>query len=226
MNEILRTENLWKSYWHGNKEIQVLKNICFSVECGQMISIVGASGAGKSTLLHLLGTLDLPTKGDVFFEGMSLFQRSEEDLATFRNHKIGFVFQFHHLLPEFSALENVMMPMLISGSSKKAAQEEASQKLHEMGLSHRLHHKPNQLSGGEQQRVAVARALIINPAVLLADELTGNLDTKTGEEMVSMLIKLNEKYRMTMIVVTHNELLAKKMEVQFKIVDGTLFRIE
>lgn len=220
MSELLRTENLCKSFWLGGKEIGVLKGIGLRINKGEMISLSGASGAGKSTLLHLMGTLDVPTQGEVFFEGESLFKKSERDLARFRNQKIGFVFQFHHLLPEFSAVENVMIPAMISGLRKKEILENAKEKLSEMGLSHRLHHKPGELSGGEQSRVAIARALILQPPLLLADEPTGNLDRATGDQIVELLFKLNEKYKMTMLIATHNELLSTRLPVRLKLVDG------
>lgn len=222
MSELLRTENLSKSFWLGGKEIGVLKGIGLRINKGEMISLSGASGAGKSTLLHLMGTLDVPTQGEVFFEEESLFKKSERDLARFRNQKIGFVFQFHHLLPEFSAVENVMIPAMISGLRKKEILENAKEKLSEMGLSHRLHHKPGELSGGEQSRVAIARALILQPPLLLADEPTGNLDRATGDQIVDLLFKLNEKYKMTMLIATHNELLSTRLPVRLKLVDGTV----
>ena len=220
--EILRTEKLSKSFWLGSQEIQVLKDVSLSVCSGERVSIVGASGAGKSTLLHILGALDRPTGGAVFFKGDSLFEKKEKELALFRNQKIGFVFQFHHLLSEFSAHENVMMPALISGLKRAEAHERALMKLKEVGLSERLGHRPGELSGGEQQRVAIARALVLHPTLLLADELTGNLDAKAGEQIQELLIELNQQYRMTMIVVTHNKTLAEKMPKRFQMVDGRL----
>ncbi len=229
MSELLKTENLSKSFWLVKKEIQVLKNIHLGVAKGQMVSLSGASGAGKSTLLHLMGALDSPTGGDIFFEGESLFRKSENELARFRNQKIGFVFQFHHLLPEFSAVENVLMPAFILGSKnwgfKKGEMiEKAKEKLSEIGLGHRLNHKPGELSGGEQQRVAIARAIILNPPLLLADEPTGNLDRANGDQIIDLLFKLNEKYRMTMIVATHNEELSRKIPIRWKMVDGNVQR--
>ena len=218
--EILRTEKLSKSFWLGTQEIQVLKEVSLSVQTGERISIVGASGAGKSTLLHILGALDRPTGGAVFFKGDSLFEKKEKELAFFRNQKIGFVFQFHHLLSEFTAYENVMMPALISGLKRGEAEERAFQKLKEVGLSQRFGHRPGELSGGEQQRVAIARALVLNPTLLLADELTGNLDAKTGEQIQELLVELNQRHHMTMIVVTHNKTLAEKMPKRFQMVDG------
>jgi len=200
----------------------VIKNVSFQAQEGEMISIVGASGAGKSTLLHILGALDRPTSGEVFFENESLFQKRDTELSLFRNKKVGFIFQFHHLLPEFNAVENVMMPALISGMNKNMARGLAEKKLEEVGLSHRLRHKPGELSGGEQQRVAISRALMLHPKLLLADELTGNLDTKTGEQIQELLLGLNQTYRMTVIVVTHNEALAQRLPKRFQMVDGNL----
>jgi len=221
-DEILNVNDLHKSFQMGREMIEVIKGVTFKIKGGQMVSLAGASGAGKSTLLHIVGTLDAPTKGEVFFEGESLFRKTEKNLAAFRNEKIGFVFQFHHLLPEFTALENVMMPGLISGLRQSEIIDRAKEKLDEMGLSHRIKHRPGELSGGEQQRVAIARALILRPHLLLADELTGNLDTKTGQQIIDLLLKLNQKYNMTMIVATHNESLAATLPVHFKMADGRL----
>ena len=224
--EILRTEKLSKSFWLGAQEIQVLKDVSFQIGQAEMVSIVGASGAGKSTLLHILGALDRPTGGTVFFKGDSLFEKKEKELASFRNQKIGFVFQFHHLLSEFTAYENVMMPALIAGLKKADAEERAFQKLKEVGLSQRFRHRPGELSGGEQQRVAIARALVLNPTLLLADELTGNLDAKTGEQIQELLIELNQQYHMTLIIVTHNKILAEKMPKRFQMIDGLIFPLQ
>jgi lipoprotein-releasing system ATP-binding protein len=181
---------------------------------------VGASGTGKSTLLHILGTLDRPLSGDVFYEGMNPFHLNDTSLAEFRNRKIGFVFQFHHLLPEFNALENVMMPALILGVSPRDAARDAEEILIEVGLKERLTHKPGELSGGEQQRVAVARALVLKPDVLLADEPTGNLDARTGETVHHLLMEMNEKKGVTLVVVTHNERFAEKMGRVVTLIDG------
>lgn len=186
------------------------------------MAIEGASGAGKSTLLHILGTLDRPTEGKVFFQGEDLFSRSPVELAEMRNRNVGFVFQFHHLLPEFSALENTMMPGLIQGMSLRGAGKEAEKILVQLGLEDRLHHKPGQLSGGEQQRVAVARALMLKPRVILADEPTGNLDTQTGEEVHKLLVQINREEGITIIIVTHNPILAARMKRRVRLVDGKL----
>ncbi len=208
----------------NEKEIPILRGIHFSVQAGEQIAIVGASGAGKSTLLHIMGTLDSPTEGDVIFKGSSLLRKSENELAQFRNQEIGFVFQFHHLLNEFTALENVMIPAWISGMGKSESQERAEEKLTAVGLSHRMHHRPGELSGGEQSRVALARALSLNPSLLLADEPTGNLDTKTGEAVQDLLHELHDRYHMTMILVTHNESMAQKMPKPFSMQDGLLIQ--
>jgi lipoprotein-releasing system ATP-binding protein len=187
---------------------------------GEKVAIVGASGVGKTTLLHVLGTLDRPTAGKVLYEGKDIFNMNEKDLAFFRNREIGFVFQFHHLLPEFNALENTMMPCLIQGLPKREASSLAEAILDVVGLEERLSHKPGELSGGEQQRVAVARALVLGPKVLLADEPTGNLDTKTGESVFDLLQELNQTKGVTLIIVTHNLRLAEKMTRQIQLVDG------
>jgi lipoprotein-releasing system ATP-binding protein len=200
--------------------VEVLRGINLTLSEGERIAIVGASGVGKTTLLHILGTLDRPTSGKVFYGGRDVFTQSEKELALFRNREIGFVFQFHHLLPEFTALENTMMPCLIREMSKKEAAARAESILSLVGLKHRLPHKPGELSGGEQQRVAVARALVLEPEVLLADEPTGNLDTKTGEAVFELLQELNRIKGVTLIVVTHNLKLAAGMSRQVHLVDG------
>jgi lipoprotein-releasing system ATP-binding protein len=189
---------------------------------GDTIALVGASGAGKSTLLHIIGTLDRPSSGNVYFRGDDVFTLNEGALATFRNRSIGFVFQFHHLLPEFTALENVMMPALISGVAREEARKSAVMYLEDVGLAHRLHHKPGELSGGEQQRVAIARALVLSPALLLADEPTGNLDRKTSEEVHELLAGIQQKTGLTLIIVTHNERLAARMGKTIIMVDGRI----
>ena len=191
-----------------------------TVQAGEMLAVEGASGAGKSTLLHILGTLDRPTEGKVFFQGQDLFDRTEAELAELRNRHIGFVFQLHHLLPEFSALENTLMPALIQGWPLKKAEKDAERTLVQLGLQDRLHHKPGQLSGGEQQRVAVARALMLNPKVILADEPTGNLDTQIGEEVHNLLLRINREQGITIIIVTHNPLLAARMTRRVRLADG------
>ena len=220
MKELVRVEQLFKSYGNGAKQVEVLRGIDLRFSEGDRIAIVGASGVGKTTLLHILGTLDRPTSGKVFYGGRDVFTLNEKELAPFRNQEIGFVFQFHHLLPEFTALENTMIPCLIRGMSKKEAAARAESILSLVGLKNRLPHKPGELSGGEQQRVAVARALVLEPKVLLADEPTGNLDTKTGEAVFDLLQELNRIKGVTLIVVTHNLKLAAGMSRQFHLVDG------
>ena len=220
MKELIQVQQLFKSYGNGTKRVEVLKGLDLTFSQGEKAAIVGASGVGKTTLLHVLGTLDRPNAGKVLYEGKDIFNLNEKDLALFRNREIGFVFQFHHLLPEFNALENTMMPCLIQGLSKKEAAFRAEAILTLVGLKERLSHKPGELSGGEQQRVAVARALVLEPKVLLADEPTGNLDTKTGDSVFDLLQKLNHIKGVTLIVVTHNLKLAEKMARQIQLVDG------
>ena len=203
--------------------IEVLKGIDLTILPGEMMAVEGASGAGKSTLLHILGTLDRPTEGKIYFQGNDLLGQSESELAEIRNRHIGFVFQFHHLLPEFSAAENTMMPALIQGLSREEAGRKAERILRELGLENRLLHKPGELSGGEQQRVAVARALMLDPRIILADEPTGNLDTKTGEEVHDRLVQINRDLGITIVVVTHNPALASRMTRRVLLVDGKVF---
>ena len=220
MKELIQVQQLFKSYENGTKRVEVLKGVDLVFSKGEKAAIVGASGVGKTTLLHILGTLDRPTSGRVFYEGKDIYALNEKDLALFRNREIGFVFQFHHLLPEFSALENTMMPCLIQGVPKKEAASRAEAILTLVGLQDRLSHKPGELSGGEQQRVAVARGLVLEPKVLLADEPTGNLDTQTGESVFDLLQELNQIKGITLIVVTHNLKLAEKLSRQIQLIDG------
>lgn len=224
MKELIQVQQLFKSYGNGTKRVEVLKGVDLTFSQGEKAAIVGASGVGKTTLLHVLGTLDRPTAGKVLYEGKDIFNLNEKDLALFRNREIGFVFQFHHLLPEFSALENTMMPCLIQGLPKSEASARAEVILNLVGLKERLSHKPGELSGGEQQRVAVARALVLGPKVLLADEPTGNLDTKTGESVFDLLQELNQIKGVTLIIVTHNLILAEKMTRQIQLADGKTLR--
>lgn len=220
MKELIQVQQLFKAYGNGTKRVEVLKGVDLTFSRGERAAIVGASGVGKTTLLHVLGTLDRPTAGKVLYEGKDIYTLNEKDLAHFRNREIGFVFQFHHLLPEFSALENTMMPCLIQGISKKESASRAEAILMLVGLKERLPHKPGELSGGEQQRVAVARALVLEPKVLLADEPTGNLDTKTGESVFDLLQEVNQIKGVTLIVVTHNLKLAEKLSRQIQLIDG------
>jgi lipoprotein-releasing system ATP-binding protein len=209
-----------KSYWLGEKEIHVLRGASFALAAGEMASLVGPSGVGKSTFLHVIGTLDPPTAGEVLFDGRDAFGMTEEELAGFRNRSVGFVFQFHYLLPEFSALQNVAMPGMISRLSREQAEAQAREMLDIVGLNHRLDHKPGELSGGEQQRVALARALVLKPRLLLADEPTGNLDEATGEGIHQLLVELNRRLGIAAIVVTHNPRLAERMPRRLRLAEG------
>ncbi len=220
MSSLLEVTGLYKSFGTRAGKVDVLKGIDLSVAAGETIALVGASGAGKSTLLHILGTLDRPTSGKVLFNGEEVFRRNDAALALFRNRAIGFVFQFHHLLPEFTALENAMMPALISGMKKGEAEAIAGDLLRDVGLSHRLTHRPGELSGGEQQRVAIARALVLSPQLLLADEPTGNLDMKTSDEVHELLAEIHRDRGVTLMIVTHNERLAARMGKTIRMVDG------
>ena len=229
MKVLIETQNLKKVFTTDAGKLEVLRGIDISVGEGEMVGIVGASGAGKSTLLHILGILDRPTSGKVFYEGTDVSTLDGNSLAAFRNKTVGFIFQFHHLLPEFSAIENVMMPGLICMSSgvrgvarltHHEIAERAGKLLDDMGLSGRKRHRPGELSGGEQQRVAVARALILEPRVVLADEPTGNLDTATGEELFSIFVDLNIKKGITFLIVTHNEALSGRCHRTLRMADG------
>jgi len=213
-------ENLCKSFDDAGVELEVLKGITISLQKKEIVAVVGESGAGKSTFLHILGTLDHPSSGKVMIEGEDIFGWSEQKLATFRNESIGFVFQFHHLLPEFNALENIMMPLLIAGIDRKEARRRALSLIEEVGLLDRASHKPGELSGGEQQRIAIARSLVNNPKLVLADEPTGNLDTENGNVVFSLLKKLNYERDITFVLVTHNQHLLKQADRAIEIVDG------
>jgi lipoprotein-releasing system ATP-binding protein len=219
---ILQVKGLQKVFKKGGAEIFALKEIDLTIERGERVAIAGASGAGKTTLLHILGTLDRPSHGEVLYQGVDIFSRPEGTLAALRNKDIGFVFQFYNLLPEFNALENTMMPALIQGLGKKEAQKQAEEILTAVGLKDRMRHKPGELSGGEQQRVAVARALILRPSLLLADEPTGNLDSKTGERIIKLIFSLNQAKGVTLIIVTHNEALARRFPRRIFLADGRM----
>ncbi|MEI6124915.1 MAG: ABC transporter ATP-binding protein [Pseudomonadota bacterium] len=219
---LLQIIALNKVYTHNNTRTQVLKDISFTISRGDALAVIGPSGAGKTTLLNILGTLDKPSSGEVLYGGANLFSWNQRGLADFRNRKLGFIFQFHHLLPEFTALENTMMPALIAGMDTQQAAKKAQKLLADMGLERRLTHKQGELSGGEQQRVAVARALIMNPEMVLADEPTGNLDTHTGREVFNLLLTLNREMGMTLLVVTHNEEFARSMPRCITLVDGSI----
>jgi lipoprotein-releasing system ATP-binding protein len=226
MSELLKCTNLTKEYSDGESIVKVLKSINFSINKAEQVAIVGSSGSGKSTLLHLLGALDKPTSGQVSFEQQDIFAFSSNQQATFRNQSLGFVYQFHHLLPEFSALENVAMPLLIAKKPIKQANEMAMAMLDKVGLSHRYRHKPAELSGGERQRVAIARALVTQPKLILADEPTGNLDQKTGESIYQLLSDLREQMHTSFVVVTHDTQLANRLDRSLHLVDGCLTDIQ
>jgi lipoprotein-releasing system ATP-binding protein len=202
--------------------LEVLKGVSLSVKKGEIVSLVGPSGAGKSTLLHIMGTLDKPDAGKVSIEGKEVSMQSEKALSAFRNKSIGFIFQFHHLLPEFTALENVCIPAFIAGTSKKQATQKATELLDLLKLSHRLNHKPSELSGGEQQRVAVARALMNNPALIMADEPSGNLDTNNARDLHKLFFELRDKLNQTFVIVTHNEELANMADRTVHMKDGMM----
>lgn len=215
---MIRAENIFKKI--GNTEI--LKGISLHIEASEVVSLAGPSGAGKSTLLSILGTLDKPTSGCVWIDGENVVQMSERKRAFFRNRYIGFVFQFHHLLPEFTALENVFLPALIKGEKRRMCEKRAKELLDGVGLAHRMHHKPSELSGGEQQRVAIARALINQPRVVFADEPTGNLDSANAEALHQLFFDLRSAYKQTFVIVTHNEHLASMADRTLHLVDGRI----
>ncbi len=221
---MLTAENITKTFDTGDTVITVLKDLSITVEAGEMTAIIGASGSGKTTLLQILGTLATPTKGEVYYEGESLTQKSPQEIAIFRNESLGFIFQFHHLLPDFTTLENVMMPALIAGHKRKEMIRPAEKLLEKMELDHRLQHKVSELSGGEQQRTALARALIMNPALLLADEPTGNLDSRTGDMVFDLLYTFCREHGLATIMVTHNNSLAARLDHCFTLEDGVLQR--
>ncbi|MBD8514929.1 lipoprotein-releasing ABC transporter ATP-binding protein LolD [Photobacterium sp. CAU 1568] len=225
-DSLLVCQHLSKVYREAQLETQVLNDISLQIEAGELVAIVGSSGSGKSTLLHLLGALDAPTAGDVYFKGQKLNGMSANKQARVRNQDIGFVYQFHHLLSDFSAEENVAMPLMIGGISAAAAKEQARQILEQVGLSHRTSHRPSELSGGERQRVAIARALVNKPALVLADEPTGNLDHKTALEIYDLMRKLNQESGTAFLVVTHDNELAGKLDRCLHMQDGQLAALE
>ena len=219
---MIKVTDLHKSFSMGSYELPVLKGINLEIQRGELIAIVGASGAGKSTLLHIIGTLDKPSSGTVTFDSQDLFQMTETQQAEFRNRRIGFVFQFHHLLPEFTALENVCMPAFVQRRDLASVESDATALLTEVGLGQRLHHKPGELSGGEQQRVAMARALMQNPDMVLADEPTGNLDTHSGDALFALMRELNKSRGTTFIIVTHNDKLSAQSDRIIHMQDGMI----
>ncbi|MEE9120102.1 MAG: ABC transporter ATP-binding protein [Syntrophobacteria bacterium] len=223
---VLQVKGLYKHFGSGERRVDVLRGIDLTLEGQESIAVVGASGVGKSTLLHILGTLERPSDGEVTYGGVNVFDFHEQQLAAYRNRTIGFVFQFHHLLSEFTALENCMLPALIGRKNKRESKERAEFILDLVGLSHRLQHRVGELSGGEQQRVAVARALVLSPQVLLADEPTGNLDTKSSRNLHELLLSLNQEKKVSLVVVTHNMELAGMMQRQLQMKDGLLNEIE
>jgi lipoprotein-releasing system ATP-binding protein len=219
---LIEVDSIRKTYSMDGRPLEVLRGVSLSVARGEMIALVGKSGSGKSTFLHIVGTLDSPTSGSVQFDGQDLFSKSEDELARFRNGTVGFVFQSHHLLPEFTAVENVMMPALVQRQATADSEKRAQELLAAVGLSARMKHRPTELSGGEQQRVAIARALILKPQLLLADEPTGNLDEATGEEIFNVLLGLNSEYGTSAIIVTHSERLASRMPRRLRLAEGQL----
>ncbi len=219
---IVSVEGLRKTYHRNGGSLDILKGITMEIGRGELLGIVGVSGAGKTTLLQIVGTLDRPTSGSVLFDGSDISRMSEDELAAFRNRTIGFVFQFHHLLPEFDAVENVMLPCMIQGISRSESRSRAVSLLDELGLSGRKDHRIGELSGGEQQRVAICRALVMNPAVLLADEPTGNLDKETANGVFDILLSLNRSRKLTVMMVTHNAELASRMHRVIRLDDGMI----
>ena len=217
---ILQCSGLCKRFQQGELDVEVLKDVELTVRAGQMMAIMGASGSGKSTLLYLLGGLEKPTAGEVVLDGVNLQTVKESKLGKLRNRSLGFIYQFHHLLGEFTVLENVAMPLLIGGMAVKPAQKQAAELLRRVGLGHRIEHKPGEISGGERQRVAVARALINRPKCVLADEPTGNLDSKTAEQVYELMMELNQELNVSFLVVTHDPDLASKMETVLHMEDG------
>jgi lipoprotein-releasing system ATP-binding protein len=215
---MLKAENIYKNFG----SLQILKGVNLEVNSSEIVSIVGASGAGKSTLLHIIGTLDKPSKGDVFIDNINVTQLNAKALSAFRNQKLGFIFQFHHLLPEFTALENICMPAFIAKKSKAEAKKRALHLLEILGLKDRAQHKPNTLSGGEQQRVAVARALINNPSLIMADEPSGNLDSNSAKDLHQLFFDLRDQFKQTFIIVTHNEDLAAMADRKITMTDGLI----
>ena len=218
----IRVRDLWKVFETRGGKVEALKGIDIGIPGGETLAIVGVSGSGKSTLLHILGTLERPSEGQVHYGETDVFRQNETELAAFRNREIGFVFQFHYLLPEFSALENVMMPCLINGIAMEQAKDMALQVLKRVGLDHRLEHRPGELSGGEQQRVAIARAVVLKPKVILADEPTGNLDLDTGASILDLFLMLNDEYGISSVIVTHNMDIAKRLQRRIRLSDGKI----
>lgn len=218
----IEINGLWKVFETVGGRVEALKGIDLNISDGETLAVVGVSGSGKSTLLHILGTLERPSEGEVTYSGQNIFNQSDREIASFRNSEIGFVFQFHYLLPEFSALENVMMPCLIKGIEAELAREMSVEILRKVGLEQRLEHRPGELSGGEQQRVAIARAVVLKPKVILADEPTGNLDLDTGDSILDLFLMLNGEYGITSVLVTHNMEIANRLKRRIRLTDGKI----
>lgn len=219
---IIHCDNLKKIYHDGTTDIKVLENVNLAINPGEKVAFLGVSGSGKSTLLHLLGGLDKPTSGEVYLKDLAWSAMNEKERCQYRNQNLGFVYQFHHLLPEFSALENIAFPLLLAKKSVEFALQEASILLEQIGLAHRARHKPSQLSGGERQRIAIARALVHKPACVLADEPTGNLDQSTAHHVFELMLSLNKTYNTALVIVTHDKLLAARMDTIYTMKEGCL----
>ena len=222
MKNLIEAKNISKTFYGKDSDVHALIDVDLTVETADTVGILGISGSGKSTLLHILGTLDRPTSGEVVFDGMNLFNYDDDKLSEIRNEKIGFVFQFHYLLQDFDALENVMIPCLINGQDKELAREKSIEILKKVGLENRLKHKPGELSGGEQQRVAIARAVVQDPKVILADEPTGNLDLKNGMSILDLFLELNHDRKITCVIITHNKEIASRLNRTITLSDGTV----
>ena len=225
MNNLIEARKISKIFYGKDSEINALKDVDLNIKSSETLGILGISGSGKSTLLHILGTLDRPSSGEVVFDGMNLFNYDDDELSRIRTKMIGFVFQFHYLLQDFDALENVMIPCLINGEKKEAAKEKSIEILEKVGLKNRISHKPGELSGGEQQRVAIARAVIQDPKVILADEPTGNLDLKNGMSILDLFLELNHDRKITCVIITHNKEIANRLERTVTLSDGKILNV-